>query len=75
MLTSYRSALLQEDIVEESRKHGISVTAYSPLGSDDAPLRSNPIVQKLAKKYNVQPANILVSFQANRPGFTGTFAV
>ncbi|KAL1948822.1 hypothetical protein VTO73DRAFT_10628 [Trametes versicolor] len=63
-------ALLQEDIVEESRKHGISVTAYSPLGSDDAPLRSNPIVQKLAKKYNVQPANILVSFQANRPGFT-----
>jgi glycerol 2-dehydrogenase (NADP+) len=25
-------------------------------------------VQKIADKYNVQPANILVSLQANRPG-------
>ncbi|KAH9916994.1 Aldo/keto reductase [Epithele typhae] len=59
---------MQEDIVEECRKHGIVVTAYSPLGSDGAPLREDPVVQKLAAQYGVAESNILVSLQANRPG-------
>jgi hypothetical protein len=58
----------QQDVVDYCRAKGIVVTAYSPLGSDGSPLQKNPIVVKLAEKYNVQPANILVSLQANRPG-------
>ncbi|TFK80923.1 Aldo/keto reductase [Polyporus arcularius HHB13444] len=61
---------LQEDIVEECRKHGIALTAYSPLGSDQAPLVENPVVKKLAQKYEVTPANILISLQVNRPGMS-----
>ena len=59
--------------MEKCRKHGISVTAYSPLGSDGAPLIKNPVVQKLSEKYGVAPSNILISLQANRPGLTGAF--
>ena len=62
---------MQEDIVEECRKHGIAVTGYSPLGSDGAPLLQNPIVQKLSAKYGVGPSNILISLQANRPSVNG----
>ena len=64
---------MQEDIVEECKKHGIALTAYSPLGSDASPLLTNPIVEKIAKKYNVSPANILISLQANRPQVTGRY--
>lgn len=60
----------QLELVEYCRQKGIIVTAYSPLGSAGSPLQKNPIVEKLAKKYDVQPANILVSLQANRPGVT-----
>ncbi|KAI0628570.1 Aldo/keto reductase [Trametes polyzona] len=63
-------ACLQEDIVEECRKHGIVITAYSPLGSDSAPLRTNPVVEKIAKKYGVSPSNVLISLHANRPQVT-----
>jgi len=58
------------DVVEYCTKKGIVLTAYSPLGSDDSPLMKNPVVQKLADKYNVGPANILISFQANKPNTT-----
>ena len=61
--------------MEECRKHGIIVTAYSPLGSDGAPLRDEPIVKKLAEKYGVAPSNILISLQANRPGVNGMFTL
>ncbi|KAG5717002.1 Protein GCY, partial [Termitomyces sp. T112] len=50
------------------RERNIVVTAYSPLGSDNSPLLTNEIVKKIAAKHNVQPANVLVSLQANRPG-------
>lgn len=50
---------------------GIVLTAYSPLGSDNSPLLTNKVVTNLAEKYKVQPANILVSLQANRPNVTG----
>ena len=59
---------MQEDIVEECRKHGIVVTAYSPLGSDKAPLLENEVVKKIAEKHNVSPSNVLISLHANRPG-------
>lgn len=61
----------QEDIIEFCRSKGIIVTAYSPLGSNDSPLLANPVVAKLAEKYQVQPSNILISLQANKSGVTG----
>ncbi|KAJ6595684.1 Aldo keto reductase [Mycena vulgaris] len=60
----------QEELVEFCTKKGIVVTAYSPLGSDNSPLLTHEVVTKLAKKYNVEPANILISLQANKPNVT-----
>jgi glycerol 2-dehydrogenase (NADP+) len=60
----------QDDVVEFCAKKGIVVTAYSPLGSDNSPLLTNEVVKKLAAKHNVQPANILISLQANKPNVT-----
>ena len=62
---------MQEDIVVECRKHNIAVTAYAPLGSDQAPLLEKPVVKNLAEKYKAAPSNILISLQVNRPGVTG----
>jgi hypothetical protein len=70
LISPYARSCPQEDVVEYCRQKGIIVTAYSPLGSDGSPLQKNPIVTKIAEKHNVQPANILVSLQANRPGVT-----
>ncbi|CAK5274804.1 unnamed protein product [Mycena citricolor] len=60
----------QQDIVDFCLSKGIAVTAYSPLGSDNSPLLTNEVVNKLAEKHSVTSANILVSLQANRPGVT-----
>jgi len=61
---------VQQDVVDYCTNHGIVLTAYSPLGSSNSPLLSNAVVQKLAEKHKVQPANILISLQANRPNVT-----
>ncbi|KAI9465303.1 Aldo/keto reductase [Lactarius psammicola] len=58
---------LQEDVLAACAKAGIVVTAYSPLGSDNSPLLKNDVVVRLAKKYDITPANVLVSFQVNTP--------
>lgn len=55
-------------VVAASLANGIKITAYSPLGSDGSKLHENPIVKELAAKYEVTPANILISLQANKPG-------
>jgi len=60
----------QTEVVDFCTKKGIVITAYSPLGSDNSPLLKNEIVNRLAEKYKVQPANILVSLQANKPNVT-----
>jgi len=61
-------SLTQEELVALCREKGIVVTAYSPLGSDNAPLGSHPVVKEIAAKHGVTPHNILISFHANRPG-------
>lgn len=61
----------QQDVVDYCTNKGIVLTAYSPLGSENSPLLKNPVVQKLAEKHEVQPANILISLQANRPNVAG----
>lgn len=66
-------SLQQKDVVAASEKAGIIVTAYSPLGSDASPLLSNEVITKIASKYEVEPASILISYHANQPGRTGKF--
>jgi len=60
-------SLPQTEVVEHSTKHGILVTSYSPLGSEKSPLLTDDIIVKIAKKHNVEPAAILISFQVAHP--------
>jgi len=57
---------VQQELVDYCTSRGIALTSYCPLGSTNSPLLNNAVVQKLAKKYKVQPPNILISLQANR---------
>ncbi|KAG7883617.1 hypothetical protein KL938_002854 [Ogataea parapolymorpha] len=50
------------DLVEFCNKHKIVVEAYSPFGSNGAPVLELPLVKQLAEKYNVRPADILVNY-------------
>jgi len=61
---------LEVDVLAACEKAGIVVTAYSPLGSDKSPLLKNDVVLRLAEKYNISPANVLISFQVNTPNVT-----
>jgi len=64
--------LQQNDLIEYCSKHGINLTGYSPLGSgdrtedmkaDDEPiLLKNETIQKIAKKHNASPAQILIKW-------------
>jgi glycerol 2-dehydrogenase (NADP+) len=65
------SSCPQDDVVEYCQSKGIVLTAYSPLGSDNSPLLKNETVTKIAQKYGVQPANVLISLHANKPMRTG----
>ncbi|KAL4938696.1 hypothetical protein BDV06DRAFT_48751 [Aspergillus oleicola] len=47
-------------------EHGILLEAYSPLGSEGAPLVSDPAIQEIAKMNNVTPATVLISYHVNR---------
>ncbi|KAG9313434.1 Aldo keto reductase [Chiua virens] len=60
----------QKDVVDYCITKGIIITAYSPLGSDNSPLLANPVVGKIAAKYSVHPANVLISLHANKPFHT-----
>jgi glycerol 2-dehydrogenase (NADP+) len=62
----------QQDVVDFCTAKGIVIQAYSPLGSINSPLFTNPVVKKIAEKHKVQPANV-ISLQANKPNVTGKF--
>ncbi|KAI0282806.1 Aldo/keto reductase [Russula aff. rugulosa BPL654] len=61
---------LEEEALAACEKAGIVVTAYSPLGSDQSPLLKNDVVLRIAEKYKITPANVLISFQVNTPNVT-----
>ncbi|KAF8309104.1 Aldo/keto reductase [Clavulina sp. PMI_390] len=63
-------SLQQKEVVAASEAAGIFVTSYSPLGSDASPLLTNETIAKLATKYDVGPASILISYQALHPNRT-----
>ncbi|UDD65770.1 hypothetical protein AFCA_012940 [Aspergillus flavus] len=58
--------LPQHALKEWCDKHGILLEAYSPLGSEGAPLMSDPVIQEIAKKNGVSAATILISYHVNR---------
>ncbi|KAJ5712787.1 hypothetical protein N7493_009255 [Penicillium malachiteum] len=71
--------LPQHALKEWCDKHGILLEAYSPLGSEGlndlqrliwvffgAPLMFDPAIQDIAKKNDVSPATVLISYHINR---------
>lgn len=55
-------SLPQQEIVDFCKEKGIHITAYSPLGSTGSPMLSSEPVVAVAKKKNVTPASILLSY-------------
>jgi len=58
--------LPQQDIADFCAKKGILIEAYSPLGSTGSPLFQEEGVQELAKKHNVGPGTVLISYQVSK---------
>jgi alcohol dehydrogenase (NADP+) len=68
--------LQQGAMLEFCREHGIQVTAYSPLGSGDRPagmkksgeptLLDHPVIQRVAAKHGVTPAQVLLAWGLSR---------
>ncbi|TVY48833.1 D-galacturonate reductase [Lachnellula occidentalis] len=55
-------SLPQQEIVDFCKSKGIHITAYSPLGSTGSPMfKAEPVVE-VAKKRNVTPASVLLSY-------------
>lgn len=54
--------LPQPELLLYCKKENIILEAYSPLGSTNSPLLSDSQLSKIAEKYNVSIANILISW-------------
>ncbi|XP_061187907.1 aldo-keto reductase family 1 member B10-like [Saccostrea echinata] len=62
--------LPQKDLFEACKKHGITITAYSPFGSPGRPafikqasdpvVLEDPVILKIAKKYGKTPAQVVL---------------
>ncbi|KAF2024426.1 Aldo/keto reductase [Setomelanomma holmii] len=58
--------LPQQEVVDLCKSKGIHITAYSPLGSTGSPLFKDEGVLEVAKKHNVGPAAVLLSYHLAR---------
>lgn len=66
--------LPQQEIVDYCKEKGILITAYSPLGSTGSPLFQEKEIQEVAKKHDVSPGTVLLSYHSksspSRPSTT-----
>lgn len=53
-------------LVEASKKLGIVLTAYCPLGSTDGNVLADEDIVKIAEKHNVTPAQVILSWDLAR---------
>lgn len=58
--------LPQSELVQYCKSKGILMTAYSPLGSSDAPLLKDKTVIEIAQKHNTSAGNVLIAYQVHR---------
>lgn len=58
--------LPQDELIEFSKSKGIVIEAYSPLGSNGSPLLKEPVIIEVAKKYGVEPAQVLINWGIQR---------
>ncbi|KAG9672944.1 Aldo/keto reductase, partial [Aureobasidium melanogenum] len=58
--------LPQQEIVDYCKEKGILITAYSPLGSTGSPLFQEKEIQEVAKKHDVSPGTVLLSYHIAR---------
>ncbi|CAR24447.1 KLTH0F16060p [Lachancea thermotolerans CBS 6340] len=58
--------LPQNKMLSFCKKNNILMEAYSPLGSEGAPLLDEPVVREISKKLHVEPAQLLVSWGLQR---------
>ncbi|KAK6205425.1 Aldo/keto reductase [Scheffersomyces amazonensis] len=58
--------LPQHKLLELTKSKGIYLEAYSPLGSTESPLFKDETIVKIAKKNDVSPATILISWAVQR---------
>lgn len=56
----------QPELVKYCQDNDIVIESYSPLGSAGASHREDAVVIEIAKAHGVDPANILISWQAAR---------
>lgn len=62
----YHPLLSQERLIRACAAHGLSVTAYSPLGR--GALLENPAISALAQEYAREPAQIVLRWLVQQPG-------
>lgn len=58
--------LPQTELIDFCKSKGIVVEAYSPLGSSSSAMLTHASLLELAKKYDAQPANILINWGISR---------
>jgi len=54
----------QHNLLTYLKSEGIVAQAYSPLGSTNSPILKDELVVELAKKHNVEPAQVLIGYLA-----------
>ena len=58
--------LSQEMLIETSRKYGMVCEAYSPLGWQNGPVLSDPVICKLAREKGCTAAQIVLQWNVHR---------
>lgn len=58
--------LPQDELIEFCKSEGILIEAYSPLGAADSPILQNETLLKMAKRLNIEVAQICISWALQR---------